>query len=165
SCYSLCGLAPARELPRSALFPYTTLFRSHLGVGDASGEDSRARPRSEPVLDRGPGRQPARDLSIAGQVEGERRANGGLPRPRLAPAVAVWTIPADSSPPREERGSVGALIAGTNGGEESCGRLPWTGGERSSTKPIRAGMRSTKVQPPPRSRCCASCCRRRRQGY
>src|SRR2546425_8180252 len=40
-----------RRPPRSTLFPYTTLFRSHLGIDDAAGAEDRRLSREDPGRD------------------------------------------------------------------------------------------------------------------
>src|SRR3712207_8458078 len=68
----MCFVLMIPRPPRSTLFPYTTLFRSHLGPGGAHG-----RGQGEGLLDRG-GVVGARDEHQRGQV----RAPGGVADPR-----------------------------------------------------------------------------------
>src|SRR5438034_9664852 len=93
-----------RRPPTSTLFPYTTLFRSHLhgeaqGRGPGAhaaargpeGPDLRRQPGGDPDAGEAPGRSPGRLESGRGHDQSDRS------RPQPAPVTAL-------APRRQERG-------------------------------------------------------------
>src|SRR6266536_1775559 len=90
-----------RRPPRSTLFPYTTLFRSHR----PAARDSGPRPVSRRPLERVRVRRPLSPCGRAHAVGGAAAARGGAPPPRgllpsgtgvtLAPLTAAGSRPAE----------------------------------------------------------------------
>src|SRR2546422_10503632 len=111
-----------RRPPRSTLFPYTTLFRSHHGRLDVTEDARRA-----PDLDALGGHDVADDLAVDQHDPGTDRGvdhafladDEGVVRDDLAPKASVQhdgagegVLPFDFGPLVDERGEVARLARG-----------------------------------------------------